>query len=282
MKKILVPTDFSNLAQIATDVAADMAKKMKAEIILLHVIEQPTSGSFSVTGEVNGYGDGENKLFTLKLIQKSKVQLASAVDTLRLLGIKAKSELHMGNPFHGIRTLITEHKVDLIIMGTEGRTKLESMIVGSNTEKVIRHAACPVLTVNKKPKAVNFKNIVYATSLLGGEEKFAKVVSEIQEYFKSKLHLVWINTPAIFQPDQVVKKAMLDFAKRQNLKNYSVSIFNDYSPEEGIIHFADSISADLIAMATHGRSGFAHVLAGSISEEVATHARRPVITYLVK
>src|SRR4051812_44489400 len=120
MKKILVPTDFSNLAQVATDVASDLAKKMKADVILLHVIEQPGSGSFNVTGEVNNYGDGENKLFMLKLIQKSKTQLAGAVETLRLMGVKTKGELRMGNPFHGIRTLITEQKVDLIIMGTEG------------------------------------------------------------------------------------------------------------------------------------------------------------------
>ena len=282
MKKILVPTDFSNLAQIATDVASDLAKKMKAEVILLHVIEQPGSGSFNVTGEVNSYGDGENKLFTLKLIQKSKTQLSSAVETLRVMGVKAKSELRMGNPFHGIRALITEQKVDLIIMGTEGQSKLESMIIGSNTEKVIRHAVCPVLTVNKKPKAVNFKNIVYATSLLGGEEQFVKVISEIQEYFKSRLHLVWINTPMVFQPDHIVRKVMHDFAVKQKLKNYSVTAFSDYSPEEGIIHFSESIGADLIAMATHGRTGFAHVLTGSIGEEVATHSRRPVITFLIK
>ncbi|HEY5823100.1 MAG TPA: universal stress protein [Cyclobacteriaceae bacterium] len=282
MKKILVPTDFSVLAQAATDVAVDMAKKMNAEIVLLHVIEQPSSSSFNVTGEANYYGEGENKLFTLKLIQKSKGQLTDAIETVKLRGVKAKGELRMGNPFHGIRAVIEDHKTDLIIMGTEGRSKLDSMIIGSNTEKVIRHSVCPVLTINKRSKTVNFKNIVYATSLLGGEEKFVKVVSEIQEYFKSKLHLVWINTPAVFQPDLVVRKTLQDFASKQKLKNFSISIFNDYSPEEGIIHFADSIHADAIAMATHGRTGFAHVLVGSISEEVAKHAHRPVITFLVK
>jgi nucleotide-binding universal stress UspA family protein len=282
MKKILVPTDFSNLAQIATDVAADLAKKMRAEVILLHVIEQPGSKSFSVTGEVNDYGDGENKLFILKRIQKSKMQLTRAVETLESMGVKAKFELRMGSPFHGMQTIVTEKKADLIIMGTEGQSKLESMIVGSNTEKVIRHAVCPVLTINKRPKTTSFKNIVYATSLLGGEEKFVVVISEIQDYFKAKLHLVWINTPLVFQPEHIVKNVMRNFAIKQKLRNYSISAFSDYSPEEGIIHFAESIGADLIAMATHGRTGFAHVLAGSIGEDVATHSRRPVITFLIK
>jgi nucleotide-binding universal stress UspA family protein len=52
--------------------------------------------------------------------------------------------------------------------------------------------------------------------------------------------------------------------------------------EEGIIYFADSINADLIALATHGRTGFAHVLAGSIAEEVVSHSKRPVLTFVTK
>jgi nucleotide-binding universal stress UspA family protein len=75
---------------------------------------------------------------------------------------------------------------------------------------------------------------------------------------------------------------MEDFAKKLKLKNYTLNIFNDLSEEEGIIYFADSIDADLIAMATHGRTGFAHVLAGSIAEDVVSHAKRPVLTFVTK
>ena len=75
---------------------------------------------------------------------------------------------------------------------------------------------------------------------------------------------------------------MQDFAKKQMLKKYTINIFNDLSEEEGIIYFADSINADLVAMATHSRTGFAHVLAGSIAEDVVSHSKRPVLTYVVK
>ena len=75
---------------------------------------------------------------------------------------------------------------------------------------------------------------------------------------------------------------MEDFAKRLQLKNYTINVFNDLSEEEGIIYFADSINADLIAMATHGRTGFAHVLAGSIAEDVVSHSKRPVMTFVTK
>jgi nucleotide-binding universal stress UspA family protein len=75
---------------------------------------------------------------------------------------------------------------------------------------------------------------------------------------------------------------MQEFAKKLMLKNYTINIFNDLSEEEGVIYFADSINADLIAMATHGRTGFAHVLAGSIAEDVVSHSKRPVLTFVVK
>jgi nucleotide-binding universal stress UspA family protein len=80
----------------------------------------------------------------------------------------------------------------------------------------------------------------------------------------------------------VVKKYMQDFAKKLQLKNYTINVFNDVSEEEGIVYFSDSIDADLIAMATHGRTGFAHVLAGSIAEDVVSHSKRPVLTFVTK
>jgi nucleotide-binding universal stress UspA family protein len=283
MKKILVPTDFSKPAQIAVDVAADIAKKAGAEVTFLHVIEEVTGGSFNVGGQIDLDGTMEEKLFTLALIKKAKKQMEALLSSPQLAGVKAKSQLRVGTPFHGMRTIITENKVDLVVMGTAGHSQMEEMIIGTNTEKVVRHAKCPVLTVQKKPAKTEFKNIVYATSLSKDEESFAAVLKEMQGLYEdSVVHLVRINTPGNFQRDVVVKKQMQEFAKKQMLKKYTINIFNDLREEEGIIYFADSINADMIAMATHGRTGFAHVLAGSIAEDVVGHSKRPVLTYVIK
>jgi nucleotide-binding universal stress UspA family protein len=282
MKKILVPTDFSKPAKWATEVAAGIAKKSNAEIILLHIIEVPSSDSFNVEGQISDPRDWEEKLFTVKLVEKSKKQLSDAAEEIALGGLSVKQELRLGNPFHGMKTAITDQKVDLVVMGTSGRSKLEEMIVGSNTEKVVRYAKCPVLTVHEKPSNKGFKSIVYATSLSEDEKSFSDVVIRAQEMYGATVHLVRINTPMNFRPDAVTKKIMESFAKKLRLKNFTLNIFNDWSEEEGIIHFAASINADLIAMATHGRTGFAHVLAGSIAEDVANHAIRPVLTYVTK
>lgn len=280
MKKILVPIDFSKPSQWALEVATGIAKRAKGQIILLHIVEQPTSESFNVEGQTF-VGDGwEDKLFTLKLIERSKLQLEEAAKIAEDAGISVKRELKLGNPFHGMRTVVSDHDVDLIVMGTSGRSKFEEMMVGSNTEKVVRHSKCPVLTVHEKPNGKDFANIVYASGLNDNEKAFAAVIKNAQELYNAKVHLVRINTPMNFQPDHEVKRVMQDFANKLKLKDFTMNIFNDWSEEEGILHFASSVNADLIAMATHGRTGFAHVLVGSIAEDVVNHASKPVLTFV--
>lgn len=280
MKKILVPTDFSKPAQWALEVATKVAKKAKGQIVLLHIVEQPTSESFNAEGQI-AVGEGwENKLFTLKLIEKNRRQLEEAARTAEEAGVLVTCKLMLGNPFHGMKSVIAEHDVDLVVMGTSGRSKFEEMIVGSNTERVVRYAKCPVLTVHEKPSEADFTNIVYATSMNENEKTFADVVKKAQEMYKANIHLVRINTPMNFQPDHVTMKIMKDFAKKLNLQKYTINVFSDRSEEEGILHFAATINADLIAMATHGRTGFAHVLVGSIAEDVVNHASKPVLTFV--
>jgi nucleotide-binding universal stress UspA family protein len=280
MKQILVPTDFSKTAQLAVDVASDIAKRADAVLILLHVIEEPSQTSLNITGEVNLSEAWEDKVFTLKLIERSKKQMAKLLDSLKDNGLRVKQEMRIGTPFYGMREIITGNMVDLVVMGTEGRSKIEEMIIGSNTERVIRYAKCPVLTVHKKPVTTDFKNIVYATAMAKDEKVFSGIIRCTQELYDSTVHLIRINTPGNFQRDVVIRKYLEDFAKKMQLKKFTINIFNDLTEEEGIIYFADSVNADLIAMATHGRTGFAHLLGGSIAEDVVFHSRRPVLTFI--
>ena len=120
MKKILVPTDFSKPAMIAAEVAADIAKKANAELTLLHVVEEAVGNSLNVEGQVTADGRWEERLFTMKLIEKAKKQLTKLVEDPRFEGVRVKQELRIGSPYHGMNTIITEKKVDLVVMGTAG------------------------------------------------------------------------------------------------------------------------------------------------------------------
>ena len=281
MKKILVPTDFSKISITALEVAFDIAKKAGATVYVLHVVEEAGADSFHITGEWQKE-NWDDRLYIYKLLERGKKQLEKLVQDPRFDSVKMVGELRLGNPFHGMNAIISEEKVDLVVMGTRGQTNLEAMVIGTNTERVVRNSRCPILTIHKKPATTDFKNIVYATAMSKDEEIFSRIVKSTQKIYNSTIHMVRINTPADFQRDRIVMDYMAKFAKSLQLKNFTLNVYNDISEEEGILYFANSIDADLIAMATHGRTGFAHVLAGSIAEDVVKKAGRPVLTYVIK
>ena len=148
MKKILVPTDFSKTSIIALEAAFEIAKKAGATIYVLHVVEEATPDSSRITGEWKK-DNWEDRLFTFKLLERAKGQLEKLVKDPRYDAVKMVGELRLGNPFHGMNSIIAEQKVDLVVMGTRGQTNLETMVIGTNTERIVRHSKCPILTVHK-------------------------------------------------------------------------------------------------------------------------------------
>jgi nucleotide-binding universal stress UspA family protein len=169
--------------------------------------------------------------------------------------------------------------MDLVVMGTQGASGLEEILVGSNTEKVVRRAKCPVITVKSAVDAKNIKNIVFASDFRDDMNKLAEPLKNLQKLFNATLHIVSINTPNNFETDRYYKKAIKAFVEKYNIENYTITVYNDESEEDGIIYFAEDIDADMIAIATHGRLGLSHLLSGSLAEDIVNHSKRPVWTF---
>lgn len=274
MKRILVPTDFSEHAENALKVAAQIAKKNNSEIILLHTLELPSQMNDAVTG---GISIPESMLF----IKKANEMLSKTADSAYLDGLTIIEIAKLDRPTEGIIKTSKEHEIDLIIMGSHGVSGFEELAIGSNTEKVVRHSEVPVLVIKQHIKDFKTKNFVFASDFSKEIEKPFKKLIEFVKIFDSKLHLVMICTPNSFKPTHVAQKTMEDFIIPFNLKNYSTYIYNDTNIENGIINFSNSINADLIGMCTHGRTGFAHFFNGSLSENIVNHAVRPILTFKI-
>lgn len=281
MKTILVPTDFSPAANAATKVAITLAKQFKSTIILLHVLEGVDENSFNVEGETAASSSWEDRLFNMKMIEKGRKLLNQATNAVIETGVNAKSILRLGNAYHGMQSIITDQDVDLVVMGTEGSNGLQEMIVGSNTEKVVRRSAVPVISVNKQSSIGSLKSIVWATSLKEEDLNIPVVLKKLMDREETVVHLVRVNTPGLFFPDAIVKTKLAAFAQKMKLGKFTINVVNDYNEEEGIIRFASGINADLIALSTHGRRGLSHLLNGSIAEDVVNHSKRPVMTYVI-
>lgn len=287
MKKILVPTDFSEQAGYALDFAYQIALKSTAEIILVNVIDYPGlssvwSGGMNVIGGAEPPLDNLDESFINNLLDRSKDEMKSMVKKLNHGNVKISQMVEVGNPYFVIAEKIAQEDINLVIMGTKGATGLEEVLIGSNTERVVRHAKCPVITLKKKRDFTKIHNIAFASNFEGDQAHVVEELFKLQHIFNAKLHLVKINTPNNFESNRTILKGMKDFVDKYEIKNYSLNIYNDYVEEDGIIYFCEDIGADMIALATHGRTGLMHLLSGSIAEDIVNHAKRPVWTCRLK
>jgi len=166
-------------------------------------------------------------------------------------------------------------------MGFKGHSELEEMIIGSNTEKIVRSSKRPVIVVKQNSKKFKLKTLVFASNFKEeNKEVFAKFI-DFANTFNSKIHLLKVNTPANFQSTSEAKQKVNDFIKDFNLPKYKINIYNDASVEKGILNFAKDINADLIALSTHGRTGLAHLFTGSVTKNLTKKALKPMLTIKV-
>ncbi len=277
MKTILVPTDFSKQANNALDLAVQIARKSNANILVVNIIEGLRDFSFNTMGELEN-DMGEEVFIIKKLIDQVKIRLSQIVKDERYSDVKIETAVEMGNAFESISKVIADRQADLLVMGTKGTSGLEEVLIGSNTEKVVRYAKCPVITVKEEVSLDSIKNIVFASNLQDEQTALVKELKVIQEITGATLHLVKVNTPNHFSTQRQMMKEFARFIEKHDISNASTSIYNEATEEDGILYFAEDLGTCMIAMGTHGRTGILHLLSGSIAEDLVNHAQVPVWT----
>lgn len=274
MKKILVPTDFSEQAENALKVAAEIARNNNSEIYLLHMLEFPLQG-------VDAYGSSSDlpeAVFFIKMAQQ-QFENVMAQDYLKDLNVyqTVKSDIS----FTEIKDTCTEFGIDLIVMGSHGANGLREVFIGSNAEKVVRSSKVPVLVIKNTYENFFIDNFVFASDFKNDSKETYKQAVKFAKAFEATIHLLMVNTPNNFTTTTAAKARINEFTKDEVYFPISVNIYNDESVEQGILNFSKEIDADLIGISTHGRQGIAHFFNGSISEDIVNHANRPVITFKI-
>lgn len=144
-ERVLLPTDGSDAVRPAIETALDLADTYDATLHVLFIVDQPVS--------VSGTGEGFTGLDNL--LDELEEQGHRATDAIaaqaRDSDIETTAAVRRGNPRDDILTYAIEHGMDLIVMGTHGRTGVKRTLLGSVTEAVVRHSEIPVLTVHRKP-----------------------------------------------------------------------------------------------------------------------------------
>ena len=146
LKRILMPTDFSDYSKEALDYAVYLAKTFGADLYLLHVYEAPL---LIPSGETLNVRPEVHQWFR-DLKEGASKSLDAQADKVRRFGVQVHPILREGHPFREILNIAGEISADLIVLGTHGRTGLPHVLLGSVAERVVRKASCPVFTVHPK------------------------------------------------------------------------------------------------------------------------------------
>jgi nucleotide-binding universal stress UspA family protein len=261
IQTIVVPYDFSDCAMDALRVAAKIARMSDSVIYLVHLYEQVETTQAAI----------KRREETDKKLQQ--VAWLPFLEGIRLRKFLLR-QLSLTEIFKNERI----SKVDLIVMGSHGAKGFRRGIIGSNTQRIVRLAPMPVLVIKHHSDDFDVQDVVYASNFSKEDVEKFDSFRPFLELFDPKIHLVTVNTPSSFERSDDTNRAIDAFLQRHELRKYTATIYNDLSIEEGILNFARNIDADLITMATHGRTGFFHVVNGSLTEDVVNHTDHPVLS----
>jgi nucleotide-binding universal stress UspA family protein len=275
MKKILVPIDFSIQSEYAIKLASKIAKNSESQIYLLHMVEIP-SGTIDM-----GAGSNFGVPQSMHYIQKVKERMINIREKFFGSDNNVKYAIRFETPFEGIMKFSQRKDPDLIIMGSKDLSIIDEVIIGSLVKRVANRTKIPVLAVNKDPKDLAIKDLVFVSKFEEEDRKSFDILLDFSQTFGSKIHLLNVNTMNRFKSTKKAKQKMKAFLEQYETPSHSINIYNDDSIENGIVNFSKEINADVIALSTHERSGFLRLFKINISNSIAKKSLSPVFRFLI-
>ena len=284
---ILVPTDGSEHAARAAEHGAALASAFSASLHVLAVIDTRTAGGpFSD-------GDLEDEILD-RMTADAEETITAITDAVDVPG-DIQTTIRNGNPVDEICTYRDDNDVDLIAMGTHGRTGIGRYVAGSVTESVVRRADVPVFTVRATEQSrdtSSYDDILVPTDGSASAAAAVEPACEIASQFDSRVHaLNVVNLSNIATGSEyTLPKDLIDSLESRGEKatervatraresglETATKVVSGF-PAADILDYATENGIDLIAMGTTGRTGLNRFLLGSTTERIIRHADMPVL-----
>ena len=274
IQKILIPVDFSETSMIAIEHAGFAAQVLKADLVLLHVVEKHWE-KFSIVApemRVDAPSDFTNA------IEKRLEETAAAIRSK--YGVKSTCITADGNIFNEIVSVSKEHKVDLVVMGTHGTSGVVEFFVGSNTYKVVTESVCPVLSVRAHATKVGFREIVLPIDDSAHSRQKVNHAVVIAKQFNSRINILGLPDT---DDDGEMKKFEFKLDQiEEYLKKHDISFtrksINGGNQAKHTYEFAKSINADLIVIMTDQDETLTGRLLGTYAQQIVNHSKIPVMS----
>jgi len=276
MKTILVPVDFSKCSMDALEYAASLAKKTGSRVHILNITQEAKYYFIAdPAAYALPYGD-INKMY--EEIKKSvNKKLAAAGSKKFMKGVEFYPKAIIGGALHiEIISYAEKIKAGIIIMGSHGAEGFGGILLGSTSERVVRFSKLPVIVISRRVIDTDFKLIVFASDFKEEAYNVFPAVKTFAKITNATIHLLKVNTTDRFS--RTIDNEKLIGAFNKHFKSsYKAAIYDDYMKEEGILNYSDFVKADMIAIGTHGKKGFARFFRSDISEGIVRLAHKPII-----
>ncbi len=291
IKKILWASDGSKESEEALKYVGLFAGKYGSEIIGLSVIQPVDLSGLKVPPEI------KKELYSIQttLEKREYERINKALEQLEPREIKRDIRIETGVPHEEILRVTDEEKVDLIAMGKRGLGLKDRILLGSNTNKILRAAKVPVLAVRHKKgnrDKIDIKKILVPTDLSESTSISLDLAVDLAERFHSAiylLHVVELHHSYEISTSRVIEELLTLALKELKLQQSripkeKIKDINIYEKVTlflrawfGVVNFAEKEGIDLIVMTTHGRKGFSRFILGSTTEKVISESPCPVL-----
>lgn len=272
MKRILVPTDFSEVADNAFVHALELAKKVQGELVLLHTYQLPVIDTqYFPDNYLSLYDSLELSQFDAFKDQMKK--LRTIAEERNLQQIKMTHRLMYGDLLGCIKTSIKEDNIDLVVMGTSGASGWKEIFIGTNTGEVLISTDIPVLSVPSVAKYDKIETIGFTTRYREKDKAALLQVLEIAKRMKATVKCLYVRNST----SDVALSTIAAWEKE--FTNEPIQFFvipsNDVSTT--ILDFISHQNIDLLAMTTYKRGFFSELFSTHFTERMTYHADTPIL-----
>jgi nucleotide-binding universal stress UspA family protein len=277
MKKILLPTDGSDLGDYAYDLAHRIAKPTQAEIHVFCVVPATANAVFDSHGQIkDDEGEDLSDLFRKRDEWQEKLDawVADKTDV-------TVSTVKIGRVEEDILRYVKEESIDLIVMGTSGSYGLDEWLRGSHAQHIGEQSQTPVLSLKCDRSGYVIKDILLVSDFQDTQAIDLRILKQVQEAFQARLNLLRINTPKDFLPQRQIMLRMQAFAENNGLEDVAYHVYSDETVEKGIQNFSADTGIDFVAIGTHQRRGLSRLFKHSVAAEVVNHIWAPILEFPV-
>jgi nucleotide-binding universal stress UspA family protein len=271
MMKILVPTDFSSASMKAVEGAVRLARLCEAEVVIHHAYFIKLEwGKLAVQPD-----EDEMKSMT------NKEQARAVLDGLksRYSDVSVRTQLSDYETIEELLNYAKNEGVDLIITGTRGQQEIANRIMGSDAQRVVRLAHCPVIVLPDSDLEFPFKRILFVSDLTEDFSAHLARLLKLARCMGAEVHLGFVNTPMGFQCSEETEKHFKDLRKDFPDVALPGHIYNHVRVDHGIQLMAQRAGADVIALVTHSRKGFRRLFYSSLTEKIVLNSDFPIVSF---